>query len=39
VSPAGFHKVREGIEEAIEMGYDPVKVTYLSQNMGFYNPS
>ncbi|XP_039509393.1 molybdenum cofactor biosynthesis protein 1 isoform X2 [Pimephales promelas] len=22
----GFHKVREGIEEAIEMGYDPVKV-------------
>lgn len=22
----GFHKVREGIEEAIEMGYNPVKV-------------
>lgn len=26
---AGFHKVMEGIEKAIEMGYNPVKVTHL----------
>lgn len=25
----GFHKVMEGIEKAIEMGYNPVKVLFL----------
>lgn len=30
---AGFHKVMEGIEKAIEIGYNPVKVMYLPQNI------
>lgn len=25
----GFHKVMEGIEKAIEMGYNPIKVLFL----------
>lgn len=25
----GFHKVMEGIDKAVEMGYNPVKVAYF----------
>lgn len=29
-SSTGFHKVMEGIDKAIEFGYNPVKVRYIN---------
>lgn len=34
--PSGFHKVMEGIDKAVEMGYSPVKVVFHSSLLCLY---